>query len=236
MTHKKDETGKQQRRAGAPLSAATEDYLKAIYKLCGEDGAASTRALSQRLGVSAPSVTVMMKKLAARKLVRHTPYHGVELTASGEKIALEIIRHHRLIETYLAEILGMDWDKVHDEAERWEHVLGEEAEARIAALLGNPQHDPHGAPIPSVDGVVARERFSPLSQARAGQKLRVQRVSDEDGELLRHLQKIGVVPRAEIEVMRAESAEGVLHLRVGGKKQTIGSVPAGVVFVGAVES
>jgi DtxR family Mn-dependent transcriptional regulator len=236
MTRRRVETGKSQRRTSAPLSAATEDYLKAIYKLCGEDGAASTQALSQRLGVSAPSATAMVKKLASQKLVSHTPYRGVELTPSGEKIALEIIRHHRLIETYLAEILGMDWDKVHDEAERWEHVLGEEAEARIAALLGNPQHDPHGAPIPSVDGVVAREKFSPLSQARAGQKLLVQRVSDEDAELLRHLRKIGIVPRAEIEVVRAESAEGVLHLRVGGKKQMIGSAPAQGVFVGVVET
>src|SRR5690606_39879727 len=149
------------------LSAAAEDYLKTIYKLRDDDAPTTTQAVAARLSVAPPSATAMIKKLAAMKLVRHTPYRGVELTEAGEKIALEVIRHHRLIETYLAEVLGVAWDKVHDEAERWEHVLSEEVEAKMAAALGNPTRDPHGAPIPALDGSVPRDGWTRLSEAVA---------------------------------------------------------------------
>ncbi len=237
------------------LSSSGEDYLKAIYKLCGSDegtsgkgafgeGArgegtsaevVSTQALASRLGVAAPSATAMVKKLAAMKLVVHSPYRGVELTAAGERIALETLRHHRLVETYLVEILGVDWDKVHDEAERWEHVLSEEVEAKMAAALGNPTRDPHGAPIPTIDGKVERDRWTPLVQAETGTKWTMCRVSDENAETLRHLREMGLVPGAPVEVTRRVEAEGVLHLRVGGKKRVLGINPARAVFLKAME-
>ena len=215
------------------LSAATEDYLKTILHLREEApiGAASeaitTQAIATRLEVAAPSATAMIKKLAALGLVRHTPYRGVELTGEGEKIALEVTRHHRLSESFLTEILGLEWDKAHEEAEKWEHVLSEEVEARMAAMLGHPTHDPHGSPIPTVDGVMAREGGQPLSQMPAGTRARVKRVSDEDAAVLRYLQSVGLVPGARVEITRAVPAEGVMQIRVDDDAQhTIGLAPA----------
>lgn len=213
------------------LSSAAEDYLKTIYKLRSDADAVTTQAVAARLAVAPPSATAMIKKLAAMKLVRHTPYRGVELTEAGEKIALEVIRHHRLIETYLAEVLGVAWDKVHDEAERWEHVLSEEVEAKIAAALGHPTRDPHGAPIPTLEGTVPFDGWPRLSDSTAGTIATVRRVSDESAELLRHLREMNLVPGAEIEVLRAEAAEGVLQLRIEGKRKTIGAAPAQAVFI-----
>lgn len=135
----------------APLSQTAEDYLKEIYKLQQEQGRATTSALAERVGVSPPSATAMLKKLAELKLLRHEPYHGVVLTTAGEKAAIEVIRHHRLLEQYLSETLGMPVDEVHAEADRLEHALSEELEARIDESLGFPTHDPHGDPIPGAD-------------------------------------------------------------------------------------
>jgi DtxR family Mn-dependent transcriptional regulator len=173
----------------------------------------------------------MVKKLAAMKLVRHEPYKGVQLTVTGEKIALEVIRHHRLVETYLTQVLGLEWDKVHDEAERWEHVLSDEVEARMAEALGHPTHDPHGAPIPTLNGEIAADEWTRLSDAEKGTQATVRRVSDEDAELLGHLREVGLVPGNEVEVLRAIAAEGVLQLRVAGRKRTVGIAPAASVFV-----
>ena len=214
------------------LTSSGEDYLKAICKLHDEgNGGVSTQSLAARLNVSAPSASAMMKKLAALKLVDYSPYRGVTLTASGERIALETIRHHRLVETYLVEILGVDWDKVHDEADRWEHVLSEEVEAKMCAALGNPTRDPHGAPIPSLDGKVPRDNWVSLSQVAAKTCCVVRRISDERGETLRHLRDLGIVPNANVEVTRAVENEGVIHLRVGNRKRVLGVVPASAVFV-----
>ena len=213
------------------MSPAVEDYLKTIYKLRSDEDAVTTQAIARRLAVSPPSATAMVKKLAGMKLVRHTPYRGVELTSAGEKIAVEMIRHHRLIETYLAEVLGVAWDKVHDEAERWEHVLSEEVEAKMAEALNHPKRDPHGAPIPTVDGEVARDGWERLSDSREGISATVRRVSDENAELLRHLSEINLVPGTPIEVLRAAPEEGVLQLKINGKRKTIGLAPARAVFV-----
>jgi DtxR family Mn-dependent transcriptional regulator len=213
------------------ISAATEDYLKIIYKLGKNGDTVTTQALADRLQVAAPSATAMVKKLATMKLVQHEPYKGVQLTAAGEKIALEVIRHHRLVETYLTQILGLEWDKVHDEAERWEHVLSDEVEARMAEALGHPTRDPHGAPIPTLEGEIADDNWLPLCDAVRGVCATVRRVSDEDAELLHHLREVGLVPGSEIEVLRAVPAEGVLQLRVDGRKKTIGLAPAAGVFV-----
>ncbi|MBV9868081.1 MAG: metal-dependent transcriptional regulator [Abitibacteriaceae bacterium] len=213
------------------LSAAAEDYLKTIYKLRAEAATVTTQALADRLGVAAPSATAMVKKLAAMKLLRHTPYRGVELTAAGEKIALEVIRHHRLVETYLAEVLGVAWDKVHEEAERWEHVLSDEVEAKMAAALNYPTHDPHGAPIPSHDGQIAQDKWTCLAQIPAGARVTVRRVSDENAEVLRHLREIGLILNAAVEVLRSVPSEGVMQLRIDGKEQIVGAGPTKAVFV-----
>ena len=225
------------------LSPAVEDYLKTIYHLREESeglvsavpvesaGGVTTQAVAARLGVAAPSATAMIKKLAVLGLAHHTPYRGVELSESGEKVALEVIRHHRLSETFLTQVLGVDWDRAHEEADKWEHVLSEEVEARMAALLGDPTHDPHGAPIPTLDGQVARGAGTPLALAQAGARVVVRRVSDEDAELLRHLGAVGLVPGAEVEVLRAVAAEGVLQLRVGDQRHVIGLAPALAILV-----
>ena len=213
------------------LSAATEDYLKTILHLREEapvgapDAAITTQAIATRLDVAAPSATAMIKKLATLGLVSHTPYRGVELTGEGEKIALEVTRHHRLSESFLTEILGLDWDKAHVEAEKWEHVLSEEVEARMAAMLGHPTHDPHGAPIPTLEGVMPRESGEPLAQLPVGTRAVVKRVIDEDAAVLRYLQSVGLVPGARVEITRAVPAEGVMQLRIGDHEHTIGLAP-----------
>ncbi len=213
------------------LSPACEDYLKAIYKLRSGGEAVTTQAIAARMEVAPPSATAMIKKLASLKLARHEKYYGVELTPAGEKIALEIIRHHRLIETYLSEVLGMDWDKVHDEAERWEHILSEEVEAKMAAALGNPTRDPHGAPIPTLEGEIPQDGWLRLSEVSAGTTATIRRVSDQSADLLRHFQEMDLVPGREIEVLRATPAEGVLRLRVVGENKIIGLAPAKEIFV-----
>lgn len=221
------------------LSPAMEDYLKTIYNLREEslgaapkmEGGVTTQAVAARLGVAAPSATAMIKKLAILKLAQHTPYHGVELSPEGEKVALEVIRHHRLSETFLTRVLGIEWDKAHEEAEKWEHVLSEEVEARMAAILGDPTHDPHGSPIPTLDGKVARDNGCPLAEIEAGCHVVVRRVSDEDAPLLRHLQEVGLMPGAQVEVLRAVPAEGVMQLRIGEQQQIVGLAPASAVVV-----
>src|SRR5689334_9425480 len=170
------------------MSSAVEDYAKAIYALeQREGGAVSTNALAERMGVTAASASAMVKKLDGLGLVSHVPYRGVQLTESGTKVALEILRHHRLLELYLAETLGVPWDRVHDEAEVLEHVLSEELEELIAAKLGDPTHDPHGDPIPTRDGRIAEATSTALNELAPGDCGRFARVSDADPEMLRYL-------------------------------------------------
>ncbi|MEO6908084.1 MAG: metal-dependent transcriptional regulator [Abditibacteriaceae bacterium] len=220
----------------APLSSALEDYLKTIYLLLHEENvesqdAVSTQALAARLGVKPPSATAMIKKLASLQLVEHVPYQGVCLSGAGEKVALEVLRHHRLVETYLSQVLGLGWHEVHDEAERWEHVLGEGVEEQMAKALGNPERDPHGAPIPSIDGKMPRDAWLRLPQAEPGKTYTVCRVYDESTSLLQHLHELGITPGVHIKVLRAEATEGVLHLKVNNHHQIMGLAPASVVAV-----
>src|SRR5438128_4612906 len=155
--------------SGAPTSSAVEDYAKAIYALAAEsDGPVSTNAVAERLGVTPASASAMVKRLDELGLARHVPYRGVELTARGSQLALEVLRHHRLLELYLAESLGVPWDRVHDEAEVLEHVLSEELEELIAAKLGHPTHDPHGDPIPTRDGRIVEAASIPLNALEPG--------------------------------------------------------------------
>lgn len=218
----------------APLSSSVEDYLKAIYTLHAEGGAVvTTQSLADFLQVAPASASNMAKKLASMGLAHHTPYHGLELSETGEKVALEVVRHHRIIETFLAEVLGLSWDKVHDEADRWEHVLSEEVEQLMMDKLGHPTRDPHGAPIPSREGTFARDEGAlSLHTALAGHSYTVLQVADEDGATLRHLESKGVRPGARLFVERNEPIEGVLHLRTEkGEQCVLGHAPARGVWV-----
>ena len=202
-------------------SPAVEDYLKAIQALEWESGshsAIATTDVAARLAVSAASATNMVKRLAAMGLVKHAPYKGATLTEPGRKIALEVIRHHRLLETYLAEALGVPWDRVHEEAEVLEHVLSEDLEDRIAARLGDPKADPHGHPIPSKDGSMPTASGRSLWDVADGTSAVVERVSDEHPNALRFLADAGILPGASVEVTGRGPVEGPLHVAVDGNE------------------
>jgi DtxR family transcriptional regulator, Mn-dependent transcriptional regulator len=206
------------------VSSAVEDYAKAIYALESRDPgcAVSTNALADRLGVTAASASNMVKKLDSLGLVSHVPYRGVQLTPEGVKVALEVLRHHRLLELYLAETLGVPWDRVHDEAEVLEHVLSEELEELIAAKLGNPTHDPHGDPIPTREGTVAERATESLQDLEAGTAGRFVRVSDSDPAMLRYLGDRGIAPGAAFEIVDKQPFDGPLFVRFGDEVHVIG--------------
>jgi DtxR family Mn-dependent transcriptional regulator len=209
------------------FSPAVEDYAKAIYQL-GEraGGAVSTTALADRLDVTAASASGMVRKLDELGLVAHVPYRGVELTARGVRLALEVLRHHRLLELYLAEDLGVPWDRVHDEAEVLEHVLSEELEALIAAKLGNPTRDPHGDPIPSVDLVIDEEPTRCLADLEPGASATFVRVSDSDPAMLRYLAERGIAPGDAFEVVDKQPFDGPLFVRFGDAVHVLGGALA----------
>ncbi|MBI5103811.1 MAG: metal-dependent transcriptional regulator, partial [Solirubrobacterales bacterium] len=197
-------------------SEAIQDYAKAIYALQLRADAVSTTALAERLGVTPASASGMVKKLAERGLVEHVPYHGVRLSPEGERVALEVLRHHRLLETYLAEHLGVPWDRVHEEAEALEHAISEDLEARIAAKLGNPTHDPHGDPIPTADLTIDEGDTAALADLPVGARGRFVRVSDSDPEMLRYLTERGIALGCEVEVVERQPFGGPLTLDVDG--------------------
>lgn len=214
----------------AAFSQAIQDYLKVIYKIGRRGKAVTTTALARRMNVSAASATNMVKRLARLGLVRHTPYHAAVLTPEGERAALEIIRHHRLLELFLHEHLGLGLDQVHDEAEELEHVLSEPVESRIAAMLGYPTADPHGDPIPSHAGAVhetAHPRLEDLSPGDAGQ---VVRVSDENPRRLRRLATLGLVPGARVRVL-SRQATGTLARVAGRQPRRVSAQLARAVFI-----
>ncbi len=206
---------------------AVEDYAKALHALAARgEGAVTTSALAGRLGVSPGSVTAMLKRMGQMGLVSHEPYRGARLTAAGDKVALEVIRHHRLLEAYLSEVLGMPWDRVHDEAEVLEHYISEELEERIAAALGDPSHDPHGDPIPSRDLSLTSEPGVPLAEVKQGSEGTFERVSDSDPEMLRYLDECGIRPGATVVVSEREPFGGSLAIEVDGHRHTIGEALA----------
>src|SRR4051794_38296127 len=208
-------------------SHAIEDYAKAIYVLETRGSEpVSTTALAERLNVTAGSVSAMIKKLAEIDLVTHTPYHGVRLTASGRRVALEVIRHHRLLELFLAEVLDMPWDRVHQEAEVLEHVLSTELEEVIAEKLGNPTRDPHGDPIPTADFVIEESETARLADLEAGATGVFVRVSDSDPEMLRYLGGRGVTPGAAFEVIDRQPFGGPLFVRFGRDVHPLGGTLA----------
>lgn len=212
-------------------SPSIEDYIKGIYKARLETDEVTTQDLAARVGVSAPAVSKMLKRLTELRLVEHIPYQGVCLTPAGEKMALEIIRHHRLLELYLVQALGYGWDEVHAEAERLEHHISEEFEDRIDALLGHPAACPHGDPIPTRDGVVPPVSRHTLAQQQTPAALTIRRVRDEDAELLRHLKKLGLLPGTAIEFVEQEPFGGAYVVRVGGEEVRVAPQAAEQIFV-----
>jgi DtxR family transcriptional regulator, Mn-dependent transcriptional regulator len=211
----------------AEISSAVEDYAKAIYALEQRgEGAVSTNALAARLGVTAASASAMVKRLDGLGLVTHVPYRGFQLTPDGRKIALEVLRHHRLLELYLAETLDVPWDRVHDEAEILEHVLSEDLEELIAAKLGNPTHDPHGDPIPTRDGRIVEAQTAALEDLRAGARGHFVRVSDSDPDMLRYLADRGIAPGAAFEIVDKQPFDGPLFVRFGNEVHVLGGALA----------
>ncbi len=215
----------------ARLGEAVEDYLKAALEIQSGDGKVTTTALARSLEVAPASVTGMIKKLAALRLVRHVPYQGIALTPRGQRYALEILRHHRLLELYLAETLGYTWDRVHEEADRLEHVISEELEEKIFEALGRPTRDPHGEPIPGRDGKLPRARHAPLSHLARGTRGRIREVRRSSPEMLRDFGRRGLVPDAVVEVLDAAPPDGPITVRTGRTSHVLGRELAGHVRV-----
>ena len=213
-------------------SAAVQDYAKAVYHLESRaGGAVSTNALAARLGVTPASASGMIRKLAELGLVEHVPYRGVRLTPSGTKVALEVIRHHRLLELFLAEALGMPWDRVHEEAEVLEHFLSHELEQLIAAKLGDPTRDPHGDPIPSADLELVEPETHSLEALEPGARGTFVRISDSDPEMLRYLAERGIAPGDRFVVRERQPFEGPLFVSFGRREHAIGGRLAGAMRV-----
>jgi len=215
------------------FTRAQQDYLKALYLLRGDQRPVPTRDLAQRLGISSPSVSEMVTRLTAQGLVEHDRYRGQQLTREGRKVALELVRHHRLLEMFLVQVLGYTWDEVHEEAERLEHVISERMEQRIFELLGRPQLDPHGHAIPTLRGKVRPLSDRPLSECRQGEKVVVQGVSDDDPSRLRELDRRGLLPGTAIEIVEESKFEGPLGVRIKGRRLTVPLGLARAIFVEA---
>lgn len=214
-----------------PLSAPIEDYLKAIYALGREGSAAGTSEIAARLAVAPPSVSGMVRRLAEQGLVAHEPYHGVRLTALGRHAALRTIRRHRVVETYLAQALGVPWDRLHEEAERLEHAVSDDLVDRMAAALGEPAHDPHGHPIPTRDGAIDETPHPTLADLARGQRGRVVGVSDADAGLLRDLARLGLRPGVDVRRDARPARDGRLTLHVGDATCVVGGAVAASVHV-----
>jgi len=218
------------------LTAPAEDCLKAVYELerAGAGAAVTTNDLAHRLALAAASVTGMVKRLAGQGLIDHARYRGVRLTEQGRRTALRTLRRHRVIETYLVSVLGFGWDRVHEEAERLEHSASDELVDRMAAALGNPVVDPHGAPIPTRDGGIAEGPAGcALSEVAPGERGRIARVEDEDAEQLRYLASLGIRPGVEFELVERAPFGGPLTVRIAGVPRQLGpQLAAHVVVIG----
>ncbi len=211
-------------RSASPLvSDAVQDYAKAIWSLSQRGGGAvSTSAIAERLDVSPASASAMVKRLEALGLATREPYHGVKLTRAGSRVALAVLRHHRLLELYLAEALGMSWDRVHEEAEVLEHAISPELSELIAAKLGDPTHDPHGDPIPTREGTIEERPTESLADLDPGARGLFVRVSDSDPEMLRYLAERGIAPGDRFEVLERQPFEGPLTIRFGDATHVLG--------------
>ena len=215
---------------------AVEDYLKTIYEIEREQGKVATTVLAEQLGVAPASVTGMIKKLAEMELVAYEPYQGVVLTQAGRRIALEVIRHHRLIELFLAEALGVPWDQVHAEAHKMEHVLSEDLLDRIDTALGHPTTDPHGAPIPTREGTLDQLPCQPLADLEPGQSGVIAEVYDNDPALLRYLGELGLYPKVTVRVVTVAPFDGPLTVRIGEMEHAVGREVANQILVTGIHS
>lgn len=216
-----------------PLTAPVEDYLKAIYELESRMGSAATSDVADALAVAPASVTGMIRRLAAQGYLEHEPYRGVKLTESGRRAALRTIRRHRILESYLTDVLHYPWDRVHDEAERLEHAASDDLIERMAAALDHPTTDPHGAPIPTAEGVVHEPTQRTLADVAVGETATMVLVSDKDPSLLRYLAEIGLQPGADVTVLARAPFDGPLTLRIDGQESQVGPRLAEQVLVGA---
>lgn len=205
-----------------PLTRSVEDYLKAIHRLSRAGRPASTSEIAEHLGLSAPSVSGMIRRLSEQGLLEHVPYRGVLLTAAGRRVALRMIRRHRLIEAYLVGFLGYSWDTVHDEAERLEHAVSDLLAERMALALGNPRFDPHGDPIPASDGTMDELVYVPLAEIPPGETAVIRRVDTSQPERLRYLEQAGLTPGVRVMVRERQPFHGPLTLRLGSEEQVIG--------------
>ncbi len=217
------------------ITDSIQDYLKLIYELTESGETASTTALAARLGIAPASVTGMVQKLSTIKpaLVSYKKHQGVTLTAAGKRAALEVIRHHRLIEAWLVQTLGYSWDEVHNEADKLEHAISEEFEMRIAAALGDPDRDPHGEPIPSAALIMPKDNSISLSSLQPEQEATIRRVHAQDVALLRHLEELGLIPGARVKALEVSHFDQVMKLQVRGQKEAsvLGPAVTNRVFV-----
>ena len=206
------------------LSQTVEDYIKVIYKYQVEEGSptVSTKDIAEALEISAASVTSMIKRISKMGLAEYKSYQGVKLTEAGKKVALEIIRHHRLLELYLSEIMGYSWDEVHDEAEHLEHHISEQFEDTISEMLGHPQYDPHGDPIPAKNGELPPLDSDLLTEVGENKSYIIKRITDQNPELLRYLGELGLKPNAEIDLLSQAPFKGPVSLRLNDEKVIIG--------------
>lgn len=208
-----------------------ENYLKNIYKLQSKSGRVATSALAERLGISDPSVSDMIRKLSEQGLVRYEPYKGVELTEKGRRVALKIVRRHRLWELFLVEILNYSWDKIDAEAERLEHIASDDLERKLDEALGFPQVDPHGDPIPTVDGEIAESDYISLADLDPGQLGIISRVSDSSPEILQYVTELGLALDTEVQVKKKMEFDGSLLIKIGSKEHFVSRKLAGSIFV-----
>lgn len=226
-------------RASKPvpeLTAPVEDYLKAIYELETSGEPAETNAIARLLNIAPASVSGMIRRLAEQGLITHERYHGARLTTAGRRAALKTLRRHRVIESYLTSALGYSWDRVHDEAERLEHAASDELIDRMAAAIGEPDVDPHGAPIPTREGRLLERSLVTLASMSAGDSARIERVSDKSGDRLRYLAELGIVPGEVVTVVAREPFDGPIALRVGSVNKTIGAALAAQILVSPTPS
>jgi len=208
-----------------------QNYLKEIYALENDHGHATTSMIAERLGYSPATVTGQLKKLSGRDLVLYSPYQGATLTESGRAAALEIIRHHRLLETYLARALKVPWDRVHGEAEKLEHAISEYLEERIDTLLDHPDVDPHGSPIPSREGVMRSNGSLRLADLPVGTHAKIVEVNDRDPALLARLEELRLHPGARVEIIAIEPVDGLITIRISGALETLGQTSASQLIV-----
>ena len=215
----------------AAYTRSVEDYLKAIYDLSRATGDASPSAVAARLAVARASVSAMVRRLTDQGLVAHEPYRGLRLTREGRAVALQLLRRHRVLEAYLVTALGYGWDRVHDEAERLEHSVSDELINRMAAAIGEPTADPHGAPIPTARGTLTEPAYRSLGELAVGEEARIAHVEDDDGEILRYLASLRLIPGAQVRYLGREPFGGSLAIRVGSRTRRVTPSLAGRVFV-----